>query len=63
VAEDAEDLIFQGEKTLFIQEAYAGYCDPDDIHTWDALLVRHIHTHVSLLTGRIHVDRLVFVED
>jgi hypothetical protein len=37
VIEAVEDPSFQGVKTLVFQEAYAGCCEPDHIHTWVAL--------------------------
>jgi hypothetical protein len=33
------------------------------VHTRAILLVAHIHTHVTLLTGCLPVDRLIYVED
>jgi hypothetical protein len=50
-------------KTLVLQEAYARCCESDRVHTRDELLVGRVHTCVSILTGCIPIDRLVFVED
>jgi hypothetical protein len=33
------------------------------VHTRAVLLVRRVHTCAALPTGRIPVDRLIFVED
>jgi hypothetical protein len=54
---------FQGEKTLVLNKAHTDCCDPYHVHAQAALLVVHVHTHVSLLTGNVPVDRLVYVED
>jgi hypothetical protein len=51
------------DKTLFLKEEYAGRCEPDHVHTWNELLIGYVHMCASLLTGHVHVEILVFVED
>ena len=50
-------------KTLVLKEAHIGWCELECVHMRATLLVGSVHTHASILTGHVPVERLVSVED